>query len=424
MSVFVIDQHHQPLMPCSEKRARLLLARKRAVVHRRTPFVIRLKDRQGSESQVQPVALKLDPGSQTTGMALVRVEQREAGEVHHGLHLAELVHRGQEVHRRMGKRAGYRRRRRSAHLRYRPSRWRNRLRPRGWLPPSLRSRVGNVLTWARRYQRWVPLSQMEVERVKFDLALLQHPEITGVAYQRGELAGWEARAYLLEKFGRCCVYCGQSDVPFELDHVVPRSRGGSDRVSNLVLSCHECNAAKGNQTAAEYGHPQVQEHARQPLADAAAVNTTRFALVEALQALGLPIGAWSAGRTRWNRARFGIEKTHAQDALCVGELAGVTQGNGLTFLIEATGRGSHCRTNVDDSGFPRGYLTRQKRIRGFSTGDLVRAVVPAPLKTAGTHVGRITVRASGSFRVGKVDGINAKYCVLLQRADGYSYGQH
>ncbi len=63
MAVFVVDQHHQPLMPCSEKRARLLLARRRAVVHRRVPFVIRLKDRELEQSQVQPVALKLDPGS-------------------------------------------------------------------------------------------------------------------------------------------------------------------------------------------------------------------------------------------------------------------------------------------------------------------------------------------------------------------------
>ena len=61
-------------------------------------------------------------------------------------------------------------------------------------------------------------------------------------------------------------------------------------------------------------------------------------------------------------------------------------------------------------------------MRGFSTGDLVRADVPARLKTAGVHVGRVAVRASGSFRVGKVDGINAKYCLLLQRADGYEYG--
>src|SRR6185437_1601232 len=63
MAVFVLDRHHRPLMPCSEKRARLLLARQRAVVHRLAPFTIRLKDRLAEASAIQPVVLKVDPGS-------------------------------------------------------------------------------------------------------------------------------------------------------------------------------------------------------------------------------------------------------------------------------------------------------------------------------------------------------------------------
>ena len=138
MSVFVLDRRKRPLMPCSERRARLLLHRKRAVVHRVWPFTIRLKDRSREASQVQPVALKLDPGSKTTGIALVRVEQTQEGEVHHALHLAELSHRGEVVHQALQRRAGYRRRRRSANLRHRPPRFANRGRESGWLPPSLR----------------------------------------------------------------------------------------------------------------------------------------------------------------------------------------------------------------------------------------------------------------------------------------------
>jgi 5-methylcytosine-specific restriction endonuclease McrA len=421
MSVFVLDQRKRPLMPCSERRARLLLSRKRAVVHRVWPFTIRLKDRSRKASEVQSVALKLDPGSKTTGMALVRIEQTQEGEIHHAVHLAELSHRGQVVHQAMQRRAGYRRRRRSANLRHRPPRFQNRRRPSGWPPPSLRSRIGNVLSWARRYGRLAPLSRIEIERVKFDPALLQHPEITGIMYQRGELFGWEIRSYLLEKFGWRCVYCGKGETALEIDHVVPRGRGGTERVSNLVLSCHDCNRAKGDQTAAEFGYPHVQREALLPLRDAAAVNATRFALVEALRIVGVPIGTWSGGRTRWNRERFGIEKAHCLDALCVGDVAGVRVRASRTLVITAQGRGSYQRTNVDASGFPRGYLMRAKRVRGFSTGDLVRARVPERLKTGGVHVGRVAVRASGSFRVGKLDGISAKYCQVVQRADGYSY---
>jgi 5-methylcytosine-specific restriction endonuclease McrA len=422
MAVFVLDCHKQPLMPCSEKRARLLLGRKRAVVHRLIPFTIRLKDRKLTTSQVQPIAVKLDPGSKTTGMALVRIEGTREGEVHHALHLAELAHRGEQVHRALVRRAGYRRRRRSTNLRHRPPRFSNRRRASGWLPPSLNSRIANGLTWVQRYRRWVPLSRIEVECVKFDSQLMQNPEVAGVEYQRGELAGWELRAYLLEKFQHRCAYCQRSQIVFELDHILPRSRGGSDRASNLALSCHACNSAKGNRTASEFGHPEVEVLASRPLRDAAALNAMRYVLVERLRTFGLPVQAWSGGRTRWNRERFGIQKAHCLDALCVGKLAGVRVPAPRPLTIAAQGRGSYQRTNVDASGFPRGYLTRHKRTQGFSTGDLVRADVPEHLKTGGIHLGRVAVRASGSFRVGKIDGINAHYCRVVQRADGYEYG--
>jgi hypothetical protein len=61
-------------------------------------------------------------------------------------------------------------------------------------------------------------------------------------------------------------------------------------------------------------------------------------------------------------------------------------------------------------------------VRGFQTGDMVRAELPTG-KKAGTHVGRVAVRGSGSLRVGNADAINAKYCKLLHRAVGYCYAR-
>ncbi len=389
------------------------------------PFVIRLRDRRVEESILQEGRLKLDPGSKTTGVALVRVEQTPAGEVHHAVGLSEVQHRGEQVHQHKITQRQARRRRRSANLRYQAPRFANRRKPEGWLPPSLLSRVGNLHTWSKRFSRWFPVQRIEVEQVRFDTQLLQNPEISGQAYQEGTLFGWEARAYLLLKYEYRCVYCGKQDGPFELDHLRPRSRGGTGRISNLALSCHTCNVAKGNLTATEFGHPEVETVVKHPLKDAAAVNATRYKVVEALQELGLPIGTWSGGRTRWNRARFGIEKTHALDALCVGDLVGVKPGKLKTLLIKASGRGQHCRTLWTRDGFPRASLPRQKMVAGFITGDRVQAVVPVPLKTAGTHVGRVAVRTTGSCAIrtskGTVDGINVRYLRLIQRGDGYEY---
>ncbi len=423
--VFVVDQNQQPLMPCTPKRARLLLKRGRAVVHRVKPFVIRLKDRHAESSILQPLALKIDPGSKTSGIALARVEETPDGEIHHAVSLCEVRHRGAQVHGHKLTQRNARRRRRCANLRHRAPRSSNRAIPAGWLAPSVLSRIGNVVTWTARFSKWAPISRIEIERVRFDTQLLQNPEISGAQYQYGTLAGWEARAYLLVKYEYRCAYCGKANTPFEVDHILPRSRGGSNRFSNLCLACHTCNQEKGDRTAAEFAHPEVEAQAERPLKDAAAVNATRFRLVEALRVFGVPIHTWTGGRTRWNRTRFALEKTHALDALCVGDLEDARPGRLKTLVIKACGRGDHCRTNWTKYGFPRGYKMRRKQVRGFKTGDRVRAVVPTKLVTAGTHVGRVQVRVSGSFslktRDKDIDGINAMYFQLIQRADGYDY---
>jgi 5-methylcytosine-specific restriction endonuclease McrA len=419
--VFVLDKRKRPLMPCSEKRARLLLRRGRAVVHRLHPFTIRLKDRWREESVLQPVGLKLDPGSKVTGVAIVRREETTDGPVDHVVHLAEITHRSEVIHTRLQQRAAYRRRRRSAHLRYRSRRFSNRRRAPGWLPPAVRSRVEHVRSWTNRYWRWAPITWIDVETVRFDTQQLQHPEIADVEYQRGDLFGYEVKEYVLEKWGHRCAYCGASSVPLKIDHIILKSRGGSNRISNLTLACHACNQQKGNRTAEEYGHPEVQAHANVPLKDAAAVNATRHAILEAVRAI-VPVWSWTGGRTKWNRVRLGLPKTHALDALGVGAIAGVSGWRVPVLGITACGRGLRQRTLVDAFGFPRGYRMRTKTVHGILTGDLVRADVPKG-RHRGIHRGRVAVRASRSFRVGKTDGISWRSSQLLQRADGYDYEQ-
>ena len=118
MSVFVVDRHQKPLMPCSEKRARKLLARGRARVNRLLPFSIRLVDRTVNESVLQPVRIKLVPGSRTSGIAVVRESATldvETGELHttvQVLSLFELQHRGRPISEALTARRQMRRRRR------------------------------------------------------------------------------------------------------------------------------------------------------------------------------------------------------------------------------------------------------------------------------------------------------------------------
>jgi hypothetical protein len=259
---------------------------------------------------------------------------------------------------------------------------------------------------------------------------MQNPEITGIEYQQGELQGYEVREYLLEKWGRKCAYCDARDVPLEIDHIHPRSRGGSDRVSNLTLACRACNQRKGTQGIKDFlakdpkRLARIEAKRKAPLRDAAAVNSTRWALFHRFKGTTLPVEVGTGGRTKWNRARLNIPKAHALDAACVGEVRSVTNWRVPTLVIKATGRGSYQRTQLTKHGFPRGYLTRSKSAFGFQTGDLVRAVVTTG-KKVGTYLGRVAIRASGSFNIqsatGLVQGIHHRFCTLLQRADGYGY---
>lgn len=433
MSVFVLDKKKNPLMPCSEKRAKLLLERHKAVVHKIAPFTIRLKDRVGGA--VQPVRIKLDPGSTTTGLALVREEKifsSETGEEQttaHVLVLAELTHRGGVIRVRLSARRAFRRRRRSK-LRYRAPRFNNRTRPQGWLPPSLQHRVDTIVSWVKKFQNLAPVCGITQKLVRFDLQKIDNPEISGSEYQKGTLAGYEVREYLLEKWGRVCSYCGKKDVPLEIDHIHPKSKGGSNRVSNLTLACRFCNQKKGSQDVKDFlkKKPEILKKilskAKTTLRAAAAVNSTRWNLFERLKRTGLPVETGSGGLTKWNRTRLGIPKTHALDAVCVGTVCRVKGFTRPVLSIKAMGRGSYQRTLLDTYGFPRAFRTRTKALFGFQTGDLVRAIVLKG-KKIGNHVGRVAVRTSGRFNIqtnyGVIQGISHKFCRLLRRGDGYGY---
>ena len=373
----------------------------------------------------KPLRIKIDPGARFTGLALVSDTNI--------IWAAELEHRGFAIREAITSRRQQRRSRRNRKTRYRKPRFLNRRRQEGWLPPSLMSRVLNIQTWVNRLCKLAPVSAISQELVRFDTQKMMNPEITGTEDQRGESDGYEVRQYLLEKFKRTCVYCQATDKPFNLDRFHPKSRGGSDRVSNLVLCCVGCNEAKGNKLPAEFlsDRPELflklDKQRKQPLADAAAVNTTRWKLKQVLKSSNLPIELGSGGLTKYNRQRLNITKSHWTDAACFGiskpESLNITGYQPL--IIKAMGRGSRQMTKPDKYGFPcTSPKLRQKAFFGFPTGDIVKAVVTKG-KKIGTYIGRVAVRRTGSFNIKNstdtVESINYKYCRHLHKSDGYTY---
>lgn len=438
--VFVIDKNKKPLAPCHEARARKLLSNKKATVYRRFPFTIILK--RVVEGDVEPCTLKIDPGSRHTGISIICRNRV--------LFLIQIDHKT-TIKDALIKRAGYRRRRRNKNLRYRKCRFDNRTRPKGWLPPSVKSSLQNTISIAKRLIKVCPIGSIEYELVKFDIQKLVNPDISGKEYQEGPLFRSDMRTFLCKTYENTCQYCGgvSHDKKMEWEHILPKSRGGSNSVANATWACRSCNDDKDNFTPDEWaakinakkklskldqarldGIKKVKkQNYGLALAGAAKVNSIRKALKDMLEKeTHLPISVSAACVTKANRIRLGLAKDHCIDAACVGNSVpdDLHFRTDRCFIIAAMGRGKHCRTNVDKSGFKCGaYLPREKQFFGFQTGYMVTANVPISSKKAGKYTGRVSCRSTGSFdiKVGKtrIQGISYKYMKAIHRNDGYNY---
>jgi len=415
----VIDTNKQPLSPCHPSVARKLLTDEKAAVFRRFPFTIILK--KDVKTTPEPIEIKIDAGSKTTGLALVQGNKVIFG--------TELTHRSQAIKNSLESRRSLRSNRRSRKTRYRKARFLNRTRNQGWLAPSLMHRVYTIMTWVNKFIKFAPIGSIKSELVRFDLQQVENPEISGIEYQQGTLAGYETREYLLEKWDRKCTYCKAENMPLQIEHIHPKSKGGSDRISNLCLACEKCNQKKGTKDIKDFLSgksdllKQIQLQSKQPLKDATAVNSTRWELLNRLEATGLPVSNGSGGKTKFNRTRLGLAKTHWLDAACVGDVDILEVLTNNPLLIKATGHGSRQMCRTDKYGFPSRHVPRLKFVKGFQTGDIVKAIVTSG-KKIGRYVGRVAVRSTGSFNISAsrlIQGISHKYCISIHKKDGYNY---
>ena len=279
--VFLIDANKTPMNPIHPAQAKKLLNSGKAAVFRRLPFVL-IMNRVIENIVTYTIDLKIDTGSKFTGISLVN----NRDEVIWGM---ELQHRGAVIKGELETRRGIRRSRRNRHTRYRKPRFLNRTRTRSWLAPSLKHRVLTTNTWVKRLIKYAPIAAITQELVRFDLQQLENPEISGIEYQQGELQGYEVREYLLEKWERKCSYCDAKDIPLQIEHIQPKAKGGSNRISNLCLSCEKCNQKKGTQEIEKFlaKKPElltrIKSQSKRPLKDAAAVNSTRWDLFHSLK---------------------------------------------------------------------------------------------------------------------------------------------
>ena len=361
--IFVLDHQGNPLMPTRRHNKVWYWVRKgMAKVVRREPLTIQLCFE--TTAYRQAVTVGVDTGSKTVGIAATTngavVSQAE-------------VHLRTDIAEKMIQRQQYRRTRRGRKTRYRPARWANRRRPHGWLPSSVRSKSDATVKAVRFVSSLLPVSQVNVEIAGFDTQKLQDPEIAGVSYQQGELFGYQLREYLLEKWTRQCAYCKKTGLALQIEHIVPKARGGSDRVANLTLACETCNLRKGTQTAEEFGYPEIQKQARIPLKDAAHVSSLKTAVLQQLRSrFGAASVAITYGyETKYKRIQvLGWSKSHTNDSATIAcQMGEVVKPLPEMFQILCLPRGQYQRFNGLGSSHK---CWAPRKVRGFKLYELVK----------------------------------------------------
>ena len=395
----VLTTNGRPLAPCHPNRARSLVQHGKAHFrHRRGIRCITLhKSNIPKVKKASSTAVRINPGSRTTGIAVTR-DHKDGSRT--CLMAMELTHQGRAITKRLIKRRQLRRNRRYRKTRHRQPRFDNRKRPPGWLPPSIRSRLQNTLTWVDRLSRMMPVEEIHVETYVFDPQALRNPEIKGREYQQGPLYRTNLRTAVLTRDNSRCVYCGRTSrkTPLELEHVVPRASGGADRYDNLVASCIPCNSRKANRPLEEFlrRRPvklgEIQAKLGMDLADATQMNMIIPALIGELKQRPWEVVEHAAATTAAGRQVCGIEKSHHGDAAVTGCPSALRYIPDGPITITATGRGNRQRALVDKRGTPRGkkfrqycklprqvqkhtptpsHKKRQKRIGNVATGDHV-----------------------------------------------------
>ena len=434
-----------PLMPCRASRARRLVESGKAVKQWvKGVYCIKMVDRTLAQSSVQDTSLNIDTGSKDTGMTVVSDDDDG---IRHVLAAIQLKHKSAQIKQSIDKRRNYRRTRRGR-LRYRAPRFINRRRKPGWLPPSLASNLHHTLKWADILCTLYPIKRINIEYNKFDMQKIVNPNIHGVEYQHGTLYQWQIKNYLLYKYNGKCAYCDRVDGRMEADHVVPRSRNGTNRIDNLVLACYDCNSRKGNTSIEQFLGNDVTRIARvksgmkRSLVDAAHTNILLPRIVDDLSKQGYDVVTHDAATTAWNRKQLDVPKAHVYDAALLGNVKSIYSLPEKTTIVVPVKRQTHQKARVDKHGTPRGlqyrdYCRLDKRTQsqtqtpGHSTkqqrygnhhiqsGDIVKIYHRSGEKF---HTGRCTIMNSKSVVLAStkpsISG-NIKTATLVARNKGF-----
>ena len=417
--VCVLDQNGKPLMPTTRlgKVYRLLKTQKAHIVSYE-PFTIQLNYEPDTHI-IQPMTLGVDSGAIHSGYSVAN-EHRE-------YYSAEVIARD-DISKRLSDRRMYRQNRRSRKTQYRKPRFNNRKnKKKGWLPPSLEQKVAVQLNEIDHLHHYFPIETIIVEVAEFDIQKIKNPDISGIEYQQGTLQGYNIRNYLLEKHKRKCFYCGKTVSNFEVEHMIPKTRDGSNRIDNLTLSCHDCNQKKDTLTAEEFIRQTLPAkkaaiklkqlpNEKRLFKYMAHMNATRWALYNAINEKYPNVKMTYGYITKYNRIKANLPKAHHVDAKCITGFATVPSIDQIVVKIKMRRHNRQLHRSTFSKGHVRKAAGLSTIVFGFQLYDLV---------CFNNHRYYIKSRkSSGCFRLTSVEGLKEenrsyKKLTLLTHTNAY-----
>lgn len=307
-------------MPCSQRKARILLKQKKAKIVGYKPFTIQLTYATGEAKQ--EVTVGVDEGARHIGTAIVSRDKVLAkGEI-------ELR---QDVHSVLMTRAQYRRNRRFRKTRYRKARFLNRRKFDGWLPPSIRAKLDANFAWIDKFCSLVPNPKLRIEVGKFDTAKMINPEIQGLDYQHGQTYGYyDVRYFVFTRDEYTCQVCKKKNKILHTHHIVYRSEGGTDRADNLITVCTDCHTSENHKPGGIFWrwmkeYKKVKQYKEPPF-----MNILRRRTFQKYPEAEITYGSETSPR----RKELGLEKTHYNDAIAITGVESIKENPDDVFFVK------------------------------------------------------------------------------------------
>ena len=310
----------EPLMPCSQRKARLLLKEGKAKIIGYKPFIIQLLSPTGESTQ--DVHIGVDTGAKHIGIAatsgnkvLIKGEIELRDDIHKNMQTRLILRRGRRNHK----------------LRHRKARFLNRKRVKGWLPPTVQSKLDATFMWIDKFSKLLPNPILYIEVGKFDIQKMMNPNITNEEYQNGQCAGYyDVRYFVFARDNYTCQVCKKKNKILHTHHIIYKSKGGTDRADNLITVCSECHSSENHQKGGILYDWMINHKKVKQYKDATFMNIVRKRTFEKYPYAIITYGS----ETSPYRKELGLDKTHYNDAIAISKIENIKENPNGWFYIK------------------------------------------------------------------------------------------